>query len=84
MNHNEMKKNSKLSIYQSVILIAAAVIISLFPSLLIWKYHIMPFLEADVMIGLVCCYVISLIILCLGIFFLMKIRRQNKNMEKYA
>ena len=84
MNHNEMKKNIKLSIYQSVILIAAAGIISFIPSLLIWKYHIMTILEADVVIGLVCCYAISLIILCLGIFFLMKIRRQNRNMEKYA
>ena len=35
MNHNEMKKNIKLSIYQSVILIVAAGIISFIPSLLI-------------------------------------------------
>lgn len=77
MEKKEVVKTSKLYIYQSVVLIISAVIISLFPSLLIWKFKIMPAAEADVLIGLVFCYIISLVILFFGIFFLIKMKRHH-------
>ncbi|MGI5932847.1 MAG: hypothetical protein ACOX8G_10020 [Eubacterium sp.] len=70
-----MKKEKKLLIYQSTIIIAAAILIALVPTLLVWTFHVLT-LDPAVIIGLVCCYAFTFFALRAGLGFLMKARSE--------
>lgn len=70
-----MKKEKKLLIYQSTVIIAAAILIALVPTLLIWTFQVLT-LDPAVIIGLICCYGFAALALRAGLGFLMKARSE--------
>lgn len=77
-------ENRALKIYQGVVLIVAAAIIALIPSVMIWKLHIMSLQDASVVIGIIFCYAFAAAAAIAGCFFIRKTIGQKKEKAKEA
>ena len=75
-------ESKTLRIYQGVVLIVAAAIIALIPSLMIWKLHIMSLQDASVVIGIIFSYAFAAVAVIAGCYFIRKAIGQKKEKAK--
>lgn len=66
-------KDFWLSICQIVFMLAIAFLFAIAPSLLVWKFHILPATDPAVVAGLIGCYAFAIILIVFNVYQIKKV-----------